>query len=326
MADLLLAVSKLRRSVLPSMATTCPSVTSCNAVIQLSRHFSNSAGLMRTKDRVEAVVRRDARAEVEKLLQKLLLRAAELGDGHKVVGAAEHRADSDRHNVDQRIEHRSSSWIGQIDEMVLDTDRGLLGHGSHPNLPRVASRKRSGSCRESPCPIYTTLPSMAQSPWDKEILHGIDINVEPGTITTLIGPSGSGKSMLLRNLAMLDPPTSGEVVVDELSVTFPRDTPVPTVQVWPRLTVVFQQLFLWPHITLRQNIHLPLRCRHATDADDRVESILEDFGISDLADRHANEVSLGQRQLAAIARASPWNQAIFCWMRSRRPSMSNMSL
>src|SRR3972149_540471 len=44
MADLLVAVSKLRRSVLPSMATTWPCVTSCNAVIQLNRHFSNSAG------------------------------------------------------------------------------------------------------------------------------------------------------------------------------------------------------------------------------------------------------------------------------------------
>ena len=66
--------------------------------------------------------------------------------------------------VDQRIEHRSSSWIGQFNEMVLDTGRGLLGHGSHPNLPRVASRKRSGSCHESPCPIYANLPSVAQSP------------------------------------------------------------------------------------------------------------------------------------------------------------------
>src|SRR3989304_6803577 len=49
MAALLLAASKLRRSVLPSMATTCPSVTSCNAVIQLNKHFSNSAGLMARK-------------------------------------------------------------------------------------------------------------------------------------------------------------------------------------------------------------------------------------------------------------------------------------
>ena len=49
MAALLLAASKLRRSVFPSMAITCPSVTSCKAVIQLSKHFSNSAGLMAAK-------------------------------------------------------------------------------------------------------------------------------------------------------------------------------------------------------------------------------------------------------------------------------------
>ncbi|MEI6702398.1 MAG: ATP-binding cassette domain-containing protein, partial [Deltaproteobacteria bacterium] len=137
----------------------------------------------------------------------------------------------------------------------------------------------------------------------KEILHGIDIQIEPGTITTIIGPSGCGKSTLLRCLALLDPPTTGEVVVDDLSITFPRDTPVPTDQVWPRLTVVFQQLFLWPHITIRQNILLPLRSRRVTNPEDRAETLLNDFGITEFADRHPNEVSLGQRQLGAIARA-----------------------
>ena len=137
----------------------------------------------------------------------------------------------------------------------------------------------------------------------KEILHGIDIQIEPGTITTIIGPSGCGKSTLLRCLALLDPPTTGEVVVDDLSITFPRDTSDPTDQVWPRLTVVFQQLFLWPHITIRQNILLPLRSRHVANPEDRAETLLRDFGITEFADRHPNEVSLGQRQLGAIARA-----------------------
>ena len=136
-----------------------------------------------------------------------------------------------------------------------------------------------------------------------EILHGIDIQMSPGTITTIIGPSGCGKSTLLRSLALLDPPTSGEVAVDDLSIKFPRDTPVPTSQVWPQLTVVFQQLFLWPHLTIRGNILLPLRSRAVADAEARVELILQDFGIAGFADRHPNEVSLGQRQLGAIARA-----------------------
>ncbi len=138
---------------------------------------------------------------------------------------------------------------------------------------------------------------------DIEILHGIDIQVEPGTITTIIGPSGSGKSMLLRSLALLDPPTSGTVFIDEQAITFPRNTPIPTQFAWPRITVVFQQLFLWPHLTIRQNAVLPLRSRGILSPEDRVDQIIKEFGISSLADRFPNEVSLGQRQLGAIARA-----------------------
>ncbi len=138
---------------------------------------------------------------------------------------------------------------------------------------------------------------------DVEILHGIDIEIHPGTITTIIGPSGSGKSTLLRNLALLDPPSSGVISIDEQRLTFPREEAIPKEQIWPKLTVVFQQLFLWPHLTLRQNALLPLRSRGRKDSEDRVDQIIKEFGINGLADRHPNEVSLGQRQLGAIVRA-----------------------
>jgi ABC-type polar amino acid transport system ATPase subunit len=138
---------------------------------------------------------------------------------------------------------------------------------------------------------------------DAEILRGIDLRVEPGTITTVIGPSGSGKSTLLRSLALLDPPSSGEVVLDDERIVFPRREPLPTEAVWPRLTVVFQQLFLWPHLTIRGNILLPLRSRGFSEPERRAESVIHDFGIATFADRFPNEVSIGQRQLGAIARA-----------------------
>lgn len=136
-----------------------------------------------------------------------------------------------------------------------------------------------------------------------EILHGVNVQIHPGTITTIIGPSGSGKSTLLRSLALLDPPTAGAVVLDGKRIAFPRQEPIPTEEVWPRLTVVFQQLFLWPHLTIRQNALLPLRSRGITDAERRVATVIQDFGIASFADRFPNEVSLGQRQLGAIARA-----------------------
>jgi len=74
------------------MATTCPSATSYNAVIQLNKHFSNSAGLMAQKGGVEAIVGRNARDQVEKSRDERLLRLAELGDGHEVVCSADDSA------------------------------------------------------------------------------------------------------------------------------------------------------------------------------------------------------------------------------------------
>ena len=136
-----------------------------------------------------------------------------------------------------------------------------------------------------------------------EILHGVDIQIEPGTITTVIGPSGSGKTTLLRCMALLDPPTAGDVVIDNTTISFPRSTPLPTQDIWPRVTIVFQQLFLWPHLTIRQNALLPLKSRRVDHPKDRVAAVIEDLGIASFADRFPNEVSLGQRQLGAIARA-----------------------
>jgi ABC-type polar amino acid transport system ATPase subunit len=136
-----------------------------------------------------------------------------------------------------------------------------------------------------------------------EILHGIDIRLNPGTITTLIGPSGSGKTTLLRCLTLLDPPTSGEIAIDGTRVSFPRTSAIPAQSVWPRVTIVFQQLFLWPHLTIRENALLPLRSRKIDCPEDRVASVIEDLEIEAFADRFPNEVSLGQRQLGAIARA-----------------------
>lgn len=136
-----------------------------------------------------------------------------------------------------------------------------------------------------------------------EVLHGVDIDIAPGTITTIIGPSGCGKSTLLRSLALLDPPTSGTVVVDDQTIQFPRQEPIPADKVWPKLTVVFQQLFLWPHLTIRKNALLPLESRGISDPEDRVDQIFNALGIDGLAHRYPNQVSIGQRQLGAIARA-----------------------
>lgn len=136
---------------------------------------------------------------------------------------------------------------------------------------------------------------------DIPIIKNIDLAIEPGQITTLIGPSGTGKTTLLRCLALLDRPFSGSISVDEQSFDFPWPRSVEFEPPWPRLTTVFQQLFLWPHKTLRENILLPVRLRGLPTEE--LEKIVEAFDMREFIDRYPNEVSLGQRQRAALARA-----------------------
>lgn len=135
----------------------------------------------------------------------------------------------------------------------------------------------------------------------KKVLSGVDVAVAPGQITALIGPSGSGKSTLLRALSLLDPPDQGSVTVDDSTYTFPRRNGFRPP--WPTLTIVFQQLFLWPHLSIRQNILLPRGSGKAEGGDAVVAELIQLMDIEEFADRYPNQVSLGQRQRAAIARA-----------------------
>lgn len=137
----------------------------------------------------------------------------------------------------------------------------------------------------------------------REILKGVDIKVEPGKITSLIGPSGSGKTTLLRVLSMLDLPDTGSIFLDSEKYNFPVQ-PNEIIPPWPRVSVVFQQLFLWPHLTLRQNILLPLK---GVRDDQHISELIKILQMEEFIDRYPNQVSLGQRQRVALARALALN-------------------
>ena len=137
---------------------------------------------------------------------------------------------------------------------------------------------------------------------DKVILDNVSVAINPGTITSIIGPSGSGKTTLLKTLAMLELPESGLISVDDISYQFPVDS-IKGREPWPKVTIVFQQLFIWPHLTLKQNILLPLGESISNEQQTQFESLLKLFQMGDFVNRYPNEVSLGQRQRAAIVRA-----------------------
>ena len=137
-----------------------------------------------------------------------------------------------------------------------------------------------------------------------EVLHSVDVEVEPKKITVLIGPNGSGKSTLLRALSLLDPPSEGIIEIDKIRYSFPAEKrDQRAIFIWPKVTMVFQQLFLWPHLTLKENITLPARKGKVDNFDTKLHELIDAFNMAHFIDRYPNETSLGQRQRAALARA-----------------------
>jgi ABC-type polar amino acid transport system ATPase subunit len=134
-----------------------------------------------------------------------------------------------------------------------------------------------------------------------EVLCGVDLTLEPGQITCVIGPSGTGKTTLLRALSLIDEPDGGQVEIDGQSYTFPTPRPI-SAKPWPHVTAVFQSLFLWPHLTLRENIMLPARNVNPA-AEKDIEGLIKLFEMEHFIDSYPNEASVGQRQRVAVARA-----------------------
>ena len=127
-----------------------------------------------------------------------------------------------------------------------------------------------------------------------EVLKGIDCHIDKGECVCVIGPSGSGKSTFLRCLNLLETPTKGDIVIDDMHLT-EKDFDVDAMR--KRVGMVFQHFNLFPHLTILENVTLaPIRHKMMTELLNRV-------GVGDKADNYPAQLSGGQKQRVAIARS-----------------------
>ena len=140
-------------------------------------------------------------------------------------------------------------------------------------------------------------------------LDGVDVDIRKGEVVVIIGPSGGGKSTLLRSLNLLEEPTEGAVFFEGTDITQkrgPDGKKIDINDVRQKMGMVFQQFNLFPHKTVIENMILaPVQLKKLTEpqAREKAQKLLERVGLGDRADSYPIQLSGGQQQRVAIVRA-----------------------
>ena len=148
--------------------------------------------------------------------------------------------------------------------------------------------------------------------YDKlHVLKNINLNVEKGEILSLIGPSGSGKSSLLKMLVGLLKPKSGDVILNNKQVNYNNNSDLRTIR--EQFAIVFQQYNLFQNMNVLKNVCIaPTKIQKRDDkkVEEQAINLLEKVGLKDKLKSYPDELSGGQQQRVAIARALCLNPEI----------------
>ncbi|MCI5911940.1 MAG: ABC transporter ATP-binding protein, partial [Prevotella sp.] len=144
-----------------------------------------------------------------------------------------------------------------------------------------------------------------------QVLKGIDLHIDKGEIVSIVGPSGAGKTTLLQIIGTLDKPDTGTVIVDGIEVNGLSTNKLSRFRN-EHLGFVFQFHQLLPEFTAIENIMIPayIAGKKQSDARERAEELLQFMGLESRAKHKPNELSGGEKQRVAVARALMNNPAV----------------
>ena len=144
-----------------------------------------------------------------------------------------------------------------------------------------------------------------------EVLKGIDLHIDKGEVVSIVGPSGAGKTTLLQIMGTLDRPDSGSVVVDSVDVSSLKQKKLSDFRNL-HVGFVFQFHQLLPEFTAIENIMIPafIAGKSPKEAKQRAMELLDFMALSDRATHKPNELSGGEKQRVAVARALVNNPAV----------------
>jgi putative ABC transport system ATP-binding protein len=134
------------------------------------------------------------------------------------------------------------------------------------------------------------------------ILHPLDLRVSPGRFLAVTGPSGSGKSTLLGLIAGLDSPSSGRIVIDGTDITSLDEDRLARLR-GQKIGFVFQFFHLVPSLTAFENVMVPMEIAGRSDAAARASLLLSEVGLTGRGHHYPSQLSGGEQQRIAIARA-----------------------